>query len=368
MSNEQTEPVEEVEDQLTKIATNVFTDRIPFWPDLHICAATISSQYQGRIDVAGVGRSRAMAVRSAMGEAVETLSQDLRASDPVQIVDPSQTKLGGWLAMAPETVRCKILLAHEPVLGQSFAVPAAFVLRGVADWPEGPPISEGSAAGATFQEAQLSAALELIERDAVARWWRGGRPARCVESGLMDRPGANPRRVFTLDIGSDALAPVVAMISLDARSDGFVFAAAARPSFAEARAAAVRELAQMELGEAILRRSPKRVLADSPAGKRMGLKDAASLIGPILTNLHTSNDLPVGEATETLQYLLQAARDRNVRFGFVDITRAEFGLSVAKAVSPNLEPSRVPALSSELKQLRLRWGAPNPARNNLEVY
>jgi ribosomal protein S12 methylthiotransferase accessory factor len=51
-------------------------------------------------------------------------------------------------------------------------------------------LSTGCAAGASRDDAALRAVLELIERDAAALWWRGGRRGRAIVSGRAVRHDA----------------------------------------------------------------------------------------------------------------------------------------------------------------------------------
>ena len=104
----------------------------------------------------------------------------------------------------------------------------------------------------------LSGLLELIERDAVALWWRGGRRGRAIaleEPALADaagrlvqlRQGCMDRRTCLLDMTTDIAVPVVAALSFSTGGDGFCLGTAARPSLASAAGAALTEMAQTEL-------------------------------------------------------------------------------------------------------------------------
>ena len=100
--------------------------------------------------------------------------------------------------------------------------------------------------------------LELVERDAVALWWRGGRRGRAIvadsEAGRRAarliarvRQGNDIRQTALLDITSDLGVPVVAAFSM--RRDGFGVAVGfgARTTLAEAAQAAIFEMCQSEL-------------------------------------------------------------------------------------------------------------------------
>src|SRR5262249_45708601 len=111
--------------------------------------------------------------------------------------------------------------------------PADLCYRRAADQQDFVPplkLSTGCAAGSTIEAATLRALLELIERDAAALWWRGGRCARPVhddsDAGRVGadllarlRGGQQERRTWLLDITTDIDVPVVTAVS--AGADGF---------------------------------------------------------------------------------------------------------------------------------------------------
>jgi thiazole/oxazole-forming peptide maturase SagD family component len=152
------------------------------------------------------------------------------------------------------------LLSHRPV-----AVPAQQVYLDCAA-VLGEPLAEdanstGCAAGADRDSALAAALCECVERDAVALWWHGRRPAAALALDLIDAQQPRlywwlfqrERRTMLLDLTSDIGLPVVAAVSSDA--DGRIVATgtAARPVLAEAALAAVTEMVQTEVGMAMAR-------------------------------------------------------------------------------------------------------------------
>lgn len=356
------------EKHLCEISTRVFVDRIPFLPDLFFCAASVEPRCGGRIDVAGVGRAKEQAVISAYGEAVETLSQDVRDSDPILSGALETGECPGWLAVIPDALRQKQMTAYDHDGSFAFKAPAACVLRMNEGGDTIPPISEGAAAGPTTEFAKLAGMLELIERDSVARWWRGGQPARRVSSGVMDRVGEDPRQVLVLDLSHGALAPVVAMISRCVRSKAFVFAAACRPSFSDARFAAFRELVQFEVAQISRRhRYGDNAPSDDPEDAEAREK-ILDLAGPFNDTLDAAPDLRADQTSRVLEELLLRAERRGIRFGFTDLTRQEFELAVVKTISPDLEPSGIQSTTPSILSLRKVWGTPDPKRAMVELY
>lgn len=112
-----------------------------------------------------------------------------------------------------------------------------------------------------MEEATRSALLELIERDALALWWRGGDEPGAIPAGevreaaalLRDaRGGHGGRETRFLDITSDIGIPVVVAMSFDADGRSVAAGFAARPDRDAAACSALRELAQMELGNRLV--------------------------------------------------------------------------------------------------------------------
>ena len=231
----------------------VFQIGAPDAPGLHCFAAEVDLAIAAGepglpvIGSSGVAAQAGAAFAACIGEAVE-----LRA----QVQTAAQRAAGGQGA-ADEVTACRWLD------GSPRAVPLDRCFRRAPDrvrQPAPAPLSIGCAAGPTRGEATLRAALELVERDAVALWWRGGRTGRPVplEASAMAvallaqvRQGLTHRHTWLLDIASDLGVPVVAAISLGQGGVGFSCGTAARTSVAEAACAAVLEMCQNELAHAV---------------------------------------------------------------------------------------------------------------------
>jgi ribosomal protein S12 methylthiotransferase accessory factor len=145
--------------------------------------------------------------------------------------------------------------------GSAVKVPADWCLRRKAPGAlsHSDPMSTGTAAGASVADATTHGLLELIERDAAALWWGGGRPARLLDiSGArfaetrarlqMLRRGETTRTLRFLDLTSDVGIPVVAVASTDQEGRGLCIGLACRMTMAAAASAALMEAAQMEVG------------------------------------------------------------------------------------------------------------------------
>jgi ribosomal protein S12 methylthiotransferase accessory factor len=115
--------------------------------------------------------------------------------------------------------------------------------------------STGCAAGADRDAALATALWECVERDAVALWWHGNRPATHLALEVID---AQQPRLFwwlhqrarttrLLDLTTDIALPVVAAVSCDADGRCVAVGTAARPALADAALAAVTEMVQTEV-------------------------------------------------------------------------------------------------------------------------
>ena len=246
---------------------------------------------------AGSGLDRRRAFKSCVGEGIEYLSQFAEAGDPLQsatiavlgltldaksygFVEAILTECGVSIDRALNWISVRRMSDDEPCW-----LPTDLCLRRAApDFVPPLRLSTGCAAGLTPEDATLHAMLELIERDAVALWWRGGLRGRAIvpdsEAGdaaatlvSQVRQTASGRQTWLLDITTDLGIPVVAAFSTRQDGDAFALGMAARASLAEAARSAISEMCQSELslhviaakrreaGEAALNESDRRQLA-----------------------------------------------------------------------------------------------------------
>lgn len=231
----------------------VFQLRAPDAPGLHCFGAEVDLALTAGepglpvISSSGVAAQAGAAFAACIGEAVELRAQVLTPTQQARFKQGASDEVTAlrWPDGAPRAVpldRCLRRAPHRVALA-----PAA-------------PLSIGCAAGRTRDEAVLRAVLELVERDAVALWWRGGRAGRpvameaSVQAGALLaelRRGLTHRHSWLLDIASDLDVPVVAAVSLGSDGRGFSFGTASRANFGEAACAAVLEMCQNELAHAV---------------------------------------------------------------------------------------------------------------------
>lgn len=201
---------------------------------------------------AGRGMTMAQALLAAGAEALE-----LRSS-------LAQHHLAE-LAALPRRDGLARVTATDMLSGEPVEVPAQFVYLDCAAVLSEPLVkdadSTGCATGADRDGAIAAALWECVERDAVALWWHGGRPAAPLPLDLIDEHQPRlfwwlhqrARQTLLLDLTTDIGLPVVAAVSADA--DGRVVATgtAARPVLEDAALAAVTEMVQTEVGMELAR-------------------------------------------------------------------------------------------------------------------
>ncbi|WP_420414261.1 YcaO-like family protein [Roseibium sp.] len=217
--------------------------------------------------------------------------------------------------------------------------------------------SSGFAAGPTLSAAIEAATLELIERDAVALWWYGGRPPRSIAAPFLDqaklfqrviRKGRGDRQTVLLDLSTDIEVPVVAAVSANADGGDVAFGYAARRSFSQAIEAALKELAQMELGSLLCDlkvqsgKTDRLTPADFKVIKRrqhLSLGSAPFVCAPRECGLKpTDQDADIDAALQ----------NAGLRRFVVEMTSPQIGVPVARVVCPQLQPLPVVFASQRL--------------------
>ena len=231
------------------------------------------------VGVSGVGLSLQEAFQGCIGEGIEYLSQLQTGSDVLLSSGPGDpaVELGPQArdflaAFSAHRLRPDAELSWHPArrltdrCGAEVLLPADLCLRRPPDRREIEPpfpLSNGSAAGTSWDAAALHGMLELIERDAASLWWRGGNrgglistqhEAHIMAEALLPRlrQDAATRRSWLLDITTDIGVPCVAAISCGANGFGFAFGLAARPTLKAAAHSAILEMCQLELALAVV--------------------------------------------------------------------------------------------------------------------
>lgn len=350
--------------------------------DPAVLGASHAGQPVGSLAGSGVTPQRAF--ESCVGEGVEYLSQFHQDADPIEIgplaVDRGTQDPHVDAFVSAVLTACNVdqqrPIAFVPARRLSDQAQAWFPAdlcyrRHVSEQDFAAPLklSTGCAAGATFEMAALRAVLELIERDAMSLWWRGGRRARPIagdsEAGrgaaellAQLRQGQHERECWLLDITTDVGIPAVAAISANEDGYGFAFGLGARLSLAEAASAAIFELCQVELGQHVVaakrRESGDAALNESDRRqlRRGTLFDTrnCTLLRPFGEPSGHTPGIPT-EAAAALEYIVGRLVGLKIATYLVDLTRSDFGIPVVRVLAPGLQLEPCQIASQRLAQV-----------------
>ena len=341
-------------------------------PGLAVAGGELRPPFGARsAGVSGVGLTLREALLACIGEGVEFLSQFATVGEEGAIL-PLATALAGapagMVTLLGQIAGNEIDLEAAPLSwsrgrrlanGAPVWVPTDLCLRRPQaqcqlsiPWP----LSTGCGAGASFAEACRHGLLELVERDAVARWWQGALPARllaagsagsvAVESTLAHlRPGGTQRTTWVLDLTSGFSVPVAAAVACNADGFGACFGFAADCTLAGAVRGALLELCQMELAHAVVmaKRAERGEAAWNAVDRRHARRYAEldTRRCPVL-RAHppagTGCDVPAGDADGELAELVRRLTAHGLDPCVVDLTRPEFGVAVARVICAGLRP------------------------------
>jgi ribosomal protein S12 methylthiotransferase accessory factor len=340
-------------------------------PAVFVVAMTRASE--GMADLAGAGRglTKDAAIAGCIGETVERsaatrhdglrviemdaaalpeppycLPNDLwclsdrqlaRGPHPAEDIPPET-----WHAAREAHAACrKWCRGRTAVSATSVIVPLVNVLIGgsLTD-------SNGVAAGRTLQEAETSAVLELVERDAVAIWWYGKvlRPAVAIE--VLDECGAamlrmwlqtRDRSTWLLDLTHDLHMPVIAAVSCGPDGHDIAYGFAARLSVSDAALAASLEMLQTELS---LKLARSAAIKGKPGGHGARLLSWSNKtnISEIPFLAPHEDAVAVPTASSACGPIPEIAARIGREVVFVDLQRPDDGLFVVRALAPGLRP------------------------------
>ena len=320
--------------------------------------------------LAGSGLSPQRAFEACVGEGIEYLSQFVQIEDPVargtfdeyrDAHDADARRLISAV-LASCDVDMSRTIAWVPVRRLSDDAELFFPLdlccrRPPSKQDFAPPLklSTGCAAGTTIESATLRAALELIERDAVALWWRGGRRGRSIAphsaAGLaaaevlaQARQGNRGRQSWVLDITTDVGIPAVAAISRRADGYGAAFGFGARLSLAEAARAAIFELCQAELSQHVIAAKRRESGDDALNESDRRQIRRATLLNALdceLLQPQGESDLPPtavdDDPARGLAHVLARLSALGIAACRLVLTRPEFDVPVVRVLAPGLQ-------------------------------
>jgi thiazole/oxazole-forming peptide maturase SagD family component len=317
--------------------------------------------------VTGNGKTMAAALRGCFGEAMELLSTIERAGD-VSARPSARPAASGWIAdvIAAAPVDIDWIAGRDLRDGAEVALPADLCLRRCGPRPLLAPgaASAGVSAGPTATAARRRAILELVERDAAALWWLGGAPAMeiAVEGAELApliarlRGDAGERVTHLLDISADLGLPVVVAWSMDRAGRGLALGLACRPRRDAAAAAALLELAQMEMAAAIaaMKRDGKGENSLSAADRRhLARAEVDATMLPALCAAGARAERRDDLADDAIEQFLLA---RGIAVHEVVLTREDLGIPVTRVVSPDLQPFSDSVTTPRLAAAIARYG------------
>jgi ribosomal protein S12 methylthiotransferase accessory factor len=344
----------------------------PFAPGLAFFGGMVSPALAGpshrgspSVSVTGRGMTLRNAFEGCVGEAIEYVSQLSREHDAAfdegwdrarDTLDArTRQELDGWLTSAADP-RLQWMNATRLSDGALVALPVDVCLRRPpAQRAFVPPflMGTGTAAGVSMEAATQHAVLELIERDALGLWWKGGRRGLAVDGERAEfaltigalRRGRADRETWLLDITTDLAVPCVVAVSCAADGGEFAFGAAARLTLADAARTALLELCQLELALHVVQRKARERGAEAlNAADREHLARATTIDAktcPLLQPIAERGEAAAEPAD--LTEIVARATKLGVEFHRADITRNPPGVAAVRVVAPTLqlEPSRL---------------------------
>jgi ribosomal protein S12 methylthiotransferase accessory factor len=356
---------------------DVFCIDLPYAPGMVFAGARFSPASGSRNSSMSAGAadtSRQMAFERCLGEIAETLSQFQAFQSDDLIIHPSITGSDpGDTALFEEAYGVGIAEAGwikgQEVLSQSECyVPASTCFRalGGSSKPE-KPFSSGFAAGTTLTAAIEAATLELVERDAIALWWHGGRPPRRIEApsvkGAQDilnsmRGGRSERQTVLLDLTTGLDVPVVAAVSSNRDGNDLAFGYAARLTWHMAVEAALKELAQMELGNFLADLKERSGKGDHLTAQEIKLLERRDILNLQSPPFICSPNCPSASHEEPETALDAVLAGNGVQRFIVDVTSPRLGVPAARVICPQLQPLPIIQKGSRLicaQKLYNRW-------------
>ena len=284
------------------------------------CIGADSAVFAGGVadvgSATGVGSTPAAALARLSGEIAELTAL---ADGPSGISDEGD--IAQFEAFLSPNASSRTVPATQR--SEKVRAPLAMTKRGCGGLP---PISEGCAAAHARSAAVNHGLCELLERDAVTRWWHGG----C--SGLLVADEGNH---IVIELEAAVPLPVVVVVAFDQMGCGFAAGAACRSLRADAVAAARREALQAVMGRKVMEDRVEvfgeTCLTDVD---RAEIARASSIDKCAFLELATNGSAPSEEKapldpSETMDCFAPL---------IVDYGRIH-GLAVIKALCPELQPS-----------------------------
>ena len=386
----------------------LFQMHSPFAPEMVFVGALqseISTIGKGRpisgASFSGAGENFQSAFERAVGEAIEYFSQFQE--------DPSETLVGDlnscfdgfstkqrnqmieWFNSAEDAHPhgLKLTYLRELTTQHEILAPTALVFRGAGQSQaqlDSYALSTGCAAGKTLPQAIATGLFEVIERDAAALWWQGGRTGSRIEFEYLKglgviqrlekmRAGIIRRTTQFIDISTEFEIPVVAAISYDRNGFGFAAGISCNSNLTTACISALNELFQMELGliwlESKCSEFGAAALDPKEQSKMQRSRQLNCLKEPLFSN--TTQNQPNHKEKEPKEDIsLPLLLERLGQFGHQiiarDLTQAVVGIPAARVMVTGLQPYPSKYVSPRLSDSRQFGMRDIPATRGLELY
>ena len=338
--------------------------------------------------VSGCGLSFREAFLSCVGEGVEFLSQFEQEDDLTQDCDAGHRAIlpEDIMSVSLETPGSDWVAGWDLHLGEPVLLPAGRCLRRKTEQPLPFALGTGCGAGETTQDALLHGLLELVERDAVAIWWQGGKfgcsidtghpAARAASDRLCALRGGEQARVsWLLDISTDLEIPCVASVSCDRNGGQVACGTAAGTTLLDAARSAVLEMCQMEIaydvveaklsqrGEAALNEVDRRHIA---RGRDLNA-NSCSLLHPEGIPI-SHRESVASNAEDKVRWVLEAMADNQQPVFAVELTRPQFDVPAARVVAPGLQLAPSTIVTPRLTAATDRYGGGETHTNSISLH
>lgn len=348
--------------------------------------------------VGGRGLDLQAAFEGCIGEAAQYLSFLEWGDEALYRAAPAEAPLsrsdtGDWVLAAigleressDQEVPLEWIEAQRLGASGALPIPADLCLR--REPPAGGPVtrraeSNGCATGPTLEAAQRAALLELIERDAVALWWYGGRAApslalepraqRVLADFSESLRASASRRHWLLDITTDIAVPAVAALSCDEEGAAVIGGFSADPDPLVAARGALLEMCQMELAlDLVQLKIEQRGQEALNDGDRLHLErlqrlrlEAYPLLSPAEGDREAGRSARSGAAGE-LSSILAAIEAAGFEAYWIDLSRAELAVPAVRVLVPGLQSPKPDWVSGRLRDTAIAAGVAEAERREL---
>lgn len=252
---------------------------------------------------------------------------------------------------------------------------------------EDPVTNSGCGAGVSLENAILHGLYELIERDAFALWWLGGRPGRPIELSSVGhhvagqvlnhlRAGQTDRTCWLLDISTEFDVPCIAAVSTNRNGMGIAAGTSAGPNVEKAAQNALIEMCMMEMAYNIvdIKLRNKGLGALNPTDERH-IRRAESL-NAVQCALAIPQGIPRVEhnpisartTSEEIQVVISRLNDHDISTYYVDLSAPGIDVPVAKCFSPELQTYPQGFCTARLKSCINEYGGGDLQHRGIMIY